>query len=110
VRDLAAAWGIASIALGEDDTGTEIGDDVSEAIIWPDKAGLVAYIRTAFESLNDAIGELTVESLSRPVHNPHTDGPTIMDMLFAYQTHHNRHLGMIEGIRGFLGLRGTAPR
>jgi DinB superfamily len=110
VRDLAAAWGIRAAPLGEDDTGTEMADDASEAIIWPDKASLVAYVRTAFESLDGAIGDLTAESLSRPVQNPQTDGQTIMDSLFAYQTHDNRHLGMIEAIRGFLGLRGTATR
>jgi DinB superfamily len=107
---LASAWGFRPADLGEDETGTEMGDDASDHLRWPDKASLVAYIRAAFQSLDDAIGELSPEALARPVEYPQVNGHSLADVMFGYLSHDNRHLGMIEAVRGFLGLSGTATR
>ena len=36
------------------------------------------------------------------------DDARVVDLLCTYLTHDNRHLGMIEALRGMLGLRGSA--
>jgi len=94
-QGLAAAWGFPA-ALGEDDTGTEIGDDASELLVLPGKAVLTGYARSAFGAVDQMLDGLKTEDL--------------LQLSQLDLAHENRHLGMIEALRGFLDLRGTATR
>jgi DinB superfamily len=108
-RGLALQWGMQPAGLGEAETGTEMGDEVSE-LSWPDKAALLGYAHEAFAARQDAIRGLVPESLLQPIHSPHISDNSKLDLLFTHLSHDNWHLGMIEAMRGFLGLRGTATR
>jgi hypothetical protein len=96
--------------LGEAETGTEMGDEVSERLSWPDKAALLGYAHEAFAARQGAIRGLVPESLLQAIHSPHISDNSKLDLLLTHLSHDNRHLGMIEAMRGFLGLRGTATR
>jgi hypothetical protein len=109
-RGLALQWGMQPAGLGEAETGTEMGDEASERLSWPDKAALLGYARDAFAARQVAIRGLEPESLRQAIHSPHISDISKLDLLFTHLSHDNRHLGMIESIRGFLGLSGTATR
>jgi DinB superfamily len=110
LRGLASEWGMQTIRLGKADTGTEMGDEATEQMSWPDKSDLLEYARAAFQARDNAIQGLPPESLLRAIHSPHISDNSILDLLFTHLAHDNRHLGMIESVRGFLGLPGTATR
>ena len=102
---MAAAWGFAPAALGEDETGTEMGDDASEVLVFPDKAALLGYARDALNTLDEVIERLVTEAMTG------NDAPlSAVRSLSADVTHINRHLGMIEALIGVLGASGTATR
>jgi hypothetical protein len=106
-RDLAQAWGFPDAGLGSDDTGTGMGNDVSNDLVLPPKAALLDYATVAFAALDKALSALPAESLLRPIEAPENEDSAVK-MLTGYLSHDNRHLGMIEALRGVLGLQGTA--
>jgi uncharacterized damage-inducible protein DinB len=107
-QSLAAAWGFPA-ALGEADTGTEMADDASDLLVLPSKAALLDYTRSAFNALGECLEALPVGSLLEAVRPPALNDRRV-DVLWEYVTHDNRHLGMIEALKGLLGKSGTATR
>jgi hypothetical protein len=99
-RELAAAWGFAT-QLGQSETGTEMGDDASDLLVLPGKAELLDYVRNAFASIDNALDGAT------KTHERHSN-EQVADLICTYLTHDSRHLGMIEALRGMLGLTGSA--
>ena len=83
-------------------------DDASaEKMRFPEQAAVIEYSRRAFDFALSAISavpdqELTVAAKDDP------DGDTYLDNILIYYEHLNRHLGMIEAIRGLQGLSGSA--
>ena len=106
-RDLAASWGLASTGLGKAGSGTEMGDDASEALVLPPKDVLLEYVRATFDALDTTLGLVSPQGLDAPA-GPSGNASPLSDFLFVFVTHDNRHLGMIEALRGLLGLSGTA--
>jgi hypothetical protein len=109
-RGLASQWGMQPAGLGEAETGTEMGDAEPDQLSWPSKAALFDYALAAFRTRHDAIQGVTHESLLHTIRSPHISDDSVLDLLFTHLSHDNRHLGMIEAVRGFLGLSGTATR
>jgi uncharacterized damage-inducible protein DinB len=107
-RDLAAAWALAGAELGPTGTGTGMGDDQSEVLVLPAKATLLAYVKDAFAAHDAFLDQLTPAQLGQPTRPPGVNRGSIQRALFNHVAHDNRHLGMIEALRGLLGLRGTA--
>jgi len=101
---MAAAWGFPA-GLGEDETGTEMGDDASDLLVFPDKAALLGYTRHALGTLDELI-----EGLVTDVMVGSDASIAAVESLSADVTHINRHLGMIEALIGVLGASGTATR
>ena len=106
-RDLARAWGFPDAGLGNDDTGTGMGADVSGGLVLPPKLALLDYAAAAFAALDGALDCFPPDSLLKPINAPENDDSAVK-MFIGYLSHDNRHLGMIEALRGVLGLRGTA--
>lgn len=107
-QDLTRVWGFSSTTLGEADTGTEMGDDASERLVLPGKTALLDYTRSAFAAMGKLIDQLPSDSLLHPANDP--QGHDRVSLILDGLTHVNRHLGMIEALRGVLDLRGTATR
>jgi hypothetical protein len=106
-RELASVWGLAPVELGQADAGTEMGDEASEALLLPAKDLLLEYARETFDALDATLTSAPPDSLNLPFGTAKNAKP-LVDYLFVFVTHDNRHLGMIEALRGVLGLRGTA--
>ncbi|HEU0073645.1 MAG TPA: DinB family protein [Dehalococcoidia bacterium] len=102
-ESLAAAWGFPGV-LGEADSGTGMGDDASEMLVLPGKAALLEYARAAFASLDETAERLAAGAM----RVPGTGVADAVEVTITYATHDNRHLGMIEALRGLLGISGTA--
>ena len=109
---LAELWGL-SANLGPLGTGMEMDETTSTTLPLPSKQTLIEYAQRAFMHGNAAVQSITDEQFNEvhpdrygTVYKEHILGPTILTFL----THSNRHLGMIEAIKGIQGMRGTATR
>ena len=104
---LGRRWSFASGSIGRRDAGTGMDDASAEEMRFPEQASVVDYSRLAFDFAISAISaipdhELTIVAKDDP------DGDTYLDNILIYYEHLNRHLGMIEAIRGLQGLSGSA--
>jgi hypothetical protein len=105
-RRLADAWGLPQSDLGQSTTGTEMADDVSGQLPLPPKDALLDYAAASFAALDGTLSSLESELLLRPVRPGAPD--RLLDLVFNFLIHDHRHLGMIEALRGMLGLQGSA--
>jgi len=103
-RGLAREWGFPEAGLGQADTGTGMGDDAAELLVLPRRAALLGYAGDTFAALDATLASIPVESLMRPLDG----GEPLLNLVCGFLSHDNRHLGMIEALRGVLGLSGTA--
>lgn len=106
----AARWRLPGIEDSDGGTGTGLGDDQAAALELPGTRDLMAYATAAFASLEATVAQLEDGRLAlRP--NPRESGADSVEaLLFMHLTHVNRHLGMVEAIKGLQGMRGTATR
>lgn len=105
---LQARWGFPA-ELGQAQTGMELDAAVSAALPMPAKDVLLDYARRAFEQAERAVAslrdeDLLVEGRIDPARVPWLEpaesyGPPLSWVLF-YARHDNRHLGMIEALKG----------
>lgn len=112
-QGLAQRWGFTQRALGHMDTGMGMDDDASASLPLPGKDALLDYARRAFAAADAAVEQVGVRRFDAPREDPRTswaDAPTIGAVIIGNLAHDNRHLGMIEALRGVQGLRGTATR
>jgi hypothetical protein len=84
----------------------------------PPKAELVAYATRAFASADRAVREVRDDDLACdaefdpatvPWASPSEYG-SVAEWILSGIRHDSRHLGMIEALKGAVGLRGTATR
>ncbi len=124
VEGLAAQWGLNPETLGVLETGGGMDHDDAAALPLTGKRALLEYTRQAFSEANQAVASLEDHRLqeSRPSILPmlqlspagklaavsERESTVIGDLLF-HLAHANRHLGMIEALRGaVLEMHGTA--
>ena len=104
-ENLAEQWGFGPELLGIYESGTSMESEVPDRLPWPSKGDLLDYCRRAFYAADEMAGLLDEE---RSQQAAKWGGRTVARALLANLAHDNRHLGMIEGMRGVLGLRGSA--
>jgi DinB superfamily len=110
-RNVATRWGLDSVDLGLEDGGTSLADLQAAAMTFPSKEAVIEYAEGAFDHLDAILPELddslilqvlpTVTTEAFPTHDPY--GVTIMEMF----RHACEHLGMMQALKGMLGLRGS---
>jgi DinB superfamily len=105
---LAHQWGWATEALGYGQTGMELADELAAALQLPPTPILVAYARQAFAAADRAFGAIDDQLLQERGPDIYGRVSSVGYVLLAHLAHASRHLGMIEGLRGVQGLRGTA--
>jgi hypothetical protein len=99
-------WSLPPDSLGRRDTGTEMPDEVAEAVQFPGQEEVIRYARLAFAYSEEAMSLATDdELLAAPKVDP--EGDTRLDNVLVYLEHLSRHLGVIESIRGVQGIGGT---
>jgi hypothetical protein len=105
---LAHLWGWQTEQLGYGQTGMELSDDMAAELQLPPKEILVDYARQAFAAADRAIGTLDDQLLQERGVDIYGRESSVGYVLLVHLSHASRHLGMIEGLRGVQGLRGTA--
>jgi hypothetical protein len=115
---LSAKWGFPAGRLGSGDTGMGMDEDASAELPLPPKNDLVAYVARAFEAADRAVHEVHDDDLARGAEfDPATipwasskDYGTVAGWILGGIRHDSRHLGMIEALKGSMGMRGSATR
>jgi DinB superfamily len=107
VEDLAARWGLVP-SRGYRDTGMGLDDDESARLRLPDKELLLDYSRRVFARTDRAVMEVNEELFVRRCTDLYNRQTSIGTAVMSHLTHANRHLGMMEALRGVLGVPGTA--
>ncbi len=106
---LADGWRFVKGSLGRRDAGTGMDDSAADQMRFPEQTAVIEYARQAFAYAESAIAAIPQDVLLVTAkHDP--DGDTNLDNVFFYLEHLNRHLGMIEAIKGIQGLSGSATR
>jgi hypothetical protein len=107
--DVARRWTLAEVDLGGyGGAGVGLDDAASAAVHLPDAPDVMAYVTVAFRGLEGVVASFDDEALGRAVTDVYGDESTIADAILGHHSHADRHLGMIEALRGVLGERGTA--
>ena len=115
---LAAKWGFPAGRLGSVETGMGMDEDASAALALPPKAELIRYATRAFDAADRAVREARDEDMASnaefdPSMVPWTsksDYGTVANWILGGIRHDSRHLGMIEALKGAMGMRGTATQ
>ncbi len=103
-ESLAKQWGLPIGHMGRRDTGTEMDDESADALRLPETAVVVDYARRVFARLQAVINEARI--FTAIPGDPGND--TYAHNTMLYPDHVQRHLGMIEALRGLQGTAGTA--
>ena len=117
--NLAARWGLEAAALGYEDTGMLLEDDLAAQLPLPARDTLLDYVRRAFAAADAAVA-LVDDTQFAAYEQPNTtdetgaalqaSSATVGGAIVSHLTHDNRHLGMVECLIGLRGRPGTATR
>ncbi len=105
---LAAAWGLGGRALGGDGTGMGLSDDDAAALPLPPRDTVLAYARSSFSAIEDALRSVDAAQYDVLCKDWAGRETTVAGAVVHHLIHINRHLGMVEALRGVMGARGTA--
>jgi hypothetical protein len=106
-ENLAERWHFPS-ELGTGATGMELGDEAAAELPFPGHSELATYLRGAFNDLEQAMSALNDESILGVADDLFGKPAPLADSLLRHLAHVNRHLGMVEALRGLRGGHGTA--
>ena len=107
--DVVGRWGMRGIATGDyGGTGAGLDDDESAALPLPDTSTLLEYMTASFGAFEGRVRALDDDTaLDIAIVDLYGESSTIADAIADATSHADRHLGMIEALRGVLGDRGT---
>jgi len=109
---MAEDWRLGGVQLGVEDAGTGLADADAATINLPEKHAVVGYVSEAFRHLDTVLtgidDALLPQIVPPPVLYPSQLQPdTYGDDIMIWLQHANAHLGMMEALKGMLGLRGS---
>ena len=85
-----------------------LDDDASAGLSLPAKAEVVSYSVEAFAAAEAVFGDIAEEEFLLPSADFYDEGGWVVFDHFGWHlTHASRHLGMVEALRGVLGIDGT---
>jgi hypothetical protein len=116
--ELAVRWGLDTHPLGFVETGMDMDLDVAGRLPFPSRDALLDYSRRAFAAAERTVNAIDDQLFLEPEQQPNEVSQelapeartTAGEAITSHLMHAGRHLGMIECLRGQLGLRGTATR
>jgi hypothetical protein len=111
---IAALWGFSILDLGFANTGMGIDEDTSGSLPLPSKEVLVEYVRRAFAEADNAAVTAAQGQIRGLKMNPSAAGyfgkeTPAVDVILKMAGHDNRHLGMIQMLRGLQGVDAHEP-
>jgi hypothetical protein len=105
---IADDWGFDEQSLGTWGVGSQLTTEEAQELPLPGLARVVGYARSTFEMLERRFAEIDDGIFDLPFIDWHGNDTTVGDATIGYLAHANRHLGMIEALRGVRGQDGTA--
>jgi len=108
---LPGRWGWESAKLGASQTGMGMDEGVSAQLALPPKSEIERYARASFSAFDAAVAGLDEGTFGSPLKSGETNeikDAMIGSWIVSILVHANRHLGMIESMKGVSGRRGTA--
>ena len=100
-------WGLPVAKMGLRDTGTNMEDEAAEQMMLPTKPEVVDYAKRAFAFADEVCSSLTDDVLLMELPGDPDHDSTGQNLMY-WLDHVNRHLGMMEAMKGQLGLTGSA--
>jgi hypothetical protein len=107
---LAERWKLKGIEASDGGTGTGLGDDEAAELDLPGQDELMSYASAIFKRLRETVAGLDDAGLAMQPDPRDGTQRSVQALLFMHLTHVNRHLGMIEAIKGLQGMHGSATR
>ncbi len=83
-------------------------DDEAADLPFPRRDQLTTYLRGAYNDLEQAVGALDDDAMLALHDDLLGKQAPLADSLTRHLAHANRHLGMVEALRGLRGGHGTA--
>ena len=74
----------------------------------PSNDQVTSYARDAFAASEEEVGAIHEEEFGSRPSDFFDEGGDVIDHFGSHLTHASRHLGMIEALKGVLGVEGTA--
>ena len=116
VEGIATQWNFDAATLGYAETGMRMDTDAAARLPLPPKERLLDYVRRAFAAAEEAVSaiedsewlEFEREQYVEQDRTKLGQRGTVGSAIVTHLAHDNRHLGMIECLRGLQGLSGTA--
>jgi hypothetical protein len=105
---LAAKWGLDPRLLGQAQTGMEMDIDAAESMQLPGPRELFDYLDEAFSALEIRLNGLSDQAMSEAIEDFYGRDTNVGAFLLNHLSHMDRHLGVIEGLKGVLGMEGSA--
>ena len=87
--------------------GSGLGNKNGRSLPLPSLTEVRAYATKVFKHLEIRVGKFDEFSFNTPFTDWHDVDTSIGDAMIGYLAHANRHLGMLEAIRGVLGKDGS---
>jgi len=107
---LVEEWGLGGVDLGYRATGMGVPDAAAQRLTLPANHILQDYATRTFAAAETAVLAVDDERFNTPGCDPLGRESTVGGAVLNHLLHLGRHLGMIEALRGVLGLHGTATR
>lgn len=112
IESIADKWGLDPTMLGRYQAGIE----VNCSALLPGKTAILPYVRHVFSVVEQAVEAIDEQRMQMDVQaQPGVTLPdgadtenSVAEQLMFLISHTSRHLGMIEALRGALGLQGSA--
>ena len=107
--DVVGRWGLVGVDTGDfGGTGAGLDDEASAALPLPDAPELLAYMKATFRAFHERVQAIGDDALlDLVVTDLYGERSTIADAIADATSHSDRHLGMIEALRGVMGDHGT---
>lgn len=107
-KGLATLWGWDPSILGSGESGMEMEEKNALALPIPTREQLIEYVEECSDDLNRFMTSVNDADLDVPTLDFYGREVEFGAMLLNHLSHMDRHLGMIEALRGTAGLRGSA--
>jgi hypothetical protein len=99
-------WGLPVTHMGFRDTGTKMDEAAAELMRLPKKSEVVDYAQRAFAFVDEVCSSLTDDILLMELSGD-PDHDSVGQNLMYWLEHIHRHIGMMEAMKGQLGLTGS---
>jgi len=105
---IADEWGFENPMPGKLGGGTGTGKSESAKLELPNMIRIVGYARSSFELCEMRFSQIDDGVFESDFYDWDNVRLQVGDAMFGHISHLNRHLGMIEAIKGVLGMDGSA--